>query len=168
MDRKGHQTMDIFKFALQMEKDGAAFYRDMAKKTKHEPVRTVLGMLADEEDKHYRAIQAIQKADYDMTETEILDSARNIFQRVRDFGDDFADEADQIKLYEQALDLEHKSEAFYLDRADQVKLPRQKDLFKKLAAEEAKHVVLLENLAEFAARPQQWLENAEFFHPEDY
>lgn len=160
--------MDIFKFALQMEKDGAEFYRNMAKKTKNQSVGTVLLMLADEEDKHYRAIEAIQKADYDMTETEILDSARNIFQRVKDFGEEFSAEADQVKLYEQALDLEHKSEAFYLDRADQVKLPRQKELFKKLAAEEAKHVVLLENLAEFVVRPQQWLENAEFFHPEEY
>ena len=103
-----------------------------------------------------------------MTETEILDSARNIFQRVRDFGEDFDAEADQVKLYEQALELEYKSRAFYLDRADQVKLPRQKELFKILAEEEAQHITLLENLSEFAARPQHWLENAEFFHAEEY
>lgn len=168
MDWKGYPIMDIFEFALQMEKDGAKFYRDIAQKTKHDPVRAVLEILAEEEDKHYQAILAIQKAEHNMTETEILDSARNIFQRVRDFGEDFDAEADQVKLYEQALELEYKSRAFYLDRADQVKLPRQKELFKILAEEEAQHITLLENLSEFAARPQHWLENAEFFHAEEY
>ena len=160
--------MDIFEFALQMEKDGAAFYRNMAAQTKNQSVQTVLNMLADEEDKHYKAIQAIQTSEHVMPEAKILDSVRNVFQRAKEFGEEFVTESDQVELYEQALDLEKKSEAFYLDRADQVELPRQKELFKTLAAEEAKHGVLLENLAEFVSRPQHWLENAEFFHPDEY
>ena len=48
-----------FEFALQMEKDGAKFIGYCPKQ--HDPVRAVLEILAEEEDKHYQAILAIQK-----------------------------------------------------------------------------------------------------------
>ena len=160
--------MDIFEFALKMEKDGAEFYRELAQKTGSQPLQEVLGLLADEEDKHYRAIEAIVAEKHDMPQADILDSAKNVFQRAKEFGDPLTTETDQVGLYNQALELERKSEAFYLDRADQVKLPRQKELFQQFAAEEAKHIVLLENMIEFVTRPQHWLENAEFFHPDEY
>jgi rubrerythrin len=57
---------------------------------------------------------------------------------------------------------------FYLEKADQVEDPRQKEIFKNLAAEEKKHYFLLDNIVDFLSRPDQWLENAEFCHLEDY
>lgn len=34
--------------------------------------------------------------------------------------------------------------------------------------EEKKHYFLLDNIIEFVSRPEQWLENAEFYHLEEY
>jgi rubrerythrin len=43
-----------------------------------------------------------------------------------------------------------------------------KEIFLKLADEEKKHYFLLENIIDFVSRPQKWLENAEFYHLDEY
>lgn len=160
--------MDIFAFAMKMEQDGEAFYRELARKTTHKGVANILEMLADEEVKHYKAIKAMQAGSHVMSETDVVGRARNIFQRIREFGDALDTCSDDIAMYRQAMKLEKQSEDFYLDRADQVKEQGQKELFLQLAGEEKKHYYLLENIVDFVSRPQHWLENAEFFHMEDY
>jgi hypothetical protein len=37
-----------------------------------------------------------------------------------------------------------------------------------LADEEKKHMILMENLIEFVSRPDTWLENAEWYHLDEY
>ncbi|MEN6306377.1 MAG: ferritin family protein [Anaerohalosphaeraceae bacterium] len=160
--------MDIFAFAMKMEQDGETFYRELAQKTTHKGVANILEMLADEEVKHYKAIKAMQGGANTMAETDVVGRARNIFQRIREFGDALDTCSDDITMYRQAMKLEKQSEDFYLDRADQVDEQGQKQLFLQLAGEEKKHYYLLENIVDFVSRPQHWLENAEFFHMEDY
>jgi rubrerythrin len=160
--------MDILAFAMKMEKDGEAFYHEMAKKTANTGLSNILEMLADEEVKHYEAIRSIQAGGGDLAETDVLARAKNIFERIRDFSEPINTNVDQIQLYRQAMDIEKKSEDFYLDKADQVKETRHKELFLKLAAEEGKHYFLLENVVAFISRPKSWLENAEFNHLEEF
>jgi rubrerythrin len=160
--------MDIFAFAMKMEQDGEAFYRDLAQKTVNQGIANIFEMLADEEVKHYGTIKSLQGGTQVMAETNVLGRAKNIFERMRDFNDPLQIDAGQIGLYRQAMKLEKQSEDFYLDRAEQVKDIKQKQLFLKLADEEKKHSYLLENIVDFVSRPRSWLENAEFFHLEDY
>jgi rubrerythrin len=160
--------MDIFAFAMKMEKDGEAFYRALAQKTTNSGLITILEMLADEEVKHYEAVKSIQVGAVLLAETDVLGRAKNIFERLRDFSDPINIEANQIQLYRQAMDIEKQSEDFYLDKADQVKEKRHRELFLKLAEEEGKHYFLLENIIDFVSRPKSWLENAEFNHLEEY
>jgi rubrerythrin len=160
--------MDIFAFAMKMEKDGEAFYRALAQKTANTGIITILEMLADEEVKHYEAVRTMQVGGVTLAETDVLGRAKNIFERLRDFSEPLNTDAGQIQLYRQAMDIEKQSEDFYLDRADQVKEKGQKELFLKLAEEEGKHYFLLENIIDFVSRPKSWLENAEFNHLEEY
>jgi rubrerythrin len=160
--------MDILTFAMKMEKDGEAFYRSMAKKTSNSGLVNILEMLAEEEVKHYEAIRAMQAGGATLAQTDLLGRAKNIFERIRDFGESVNADAEQIQLYRQAMDIEKQSEDFYLDKADQVKETSHKELFLKLAAEEGEHYFLLENVIAFISRPKSWLENAEFNHLEEY
>jgi len=160
--------MDIFAFALKMEKDGRDFYLKLAGKTKNKGLAGILEMLAEEELKHYKAIQAIHAKKHEMAPTGVLERAKNMFQRMKDFGEHFDIDISELEFYRQAMTLEEQSRDFYLDRADEAKDPQNKELFSQLAGEEKKHYILLENIADFVSRPQQWLENAEFFHIEDY
>ena len=74
----------------------------------------------------------------------------------------------QTELYKKAQDIEKKSYEFYTEKANEVTEEYQKEVFLKLADEEKKHYFLLENIIEFVSRPETWLENAEFYHLEEY
>ena len=53
--------MDIYEYAMQMEKDGEDLYREVASRTANKGLRTILAMLADAEVKHYKLFQNMKK-----------------------------------------------------------------------------------------------------------
>ncbi|MFO7866613.1 MAG: ferritin family protein [Candidatus Aminicenantes bacterium] len=159
--------MNILEYAMKMEKDGEDLYREMARSTGDPGLKKILTMLADDEVKHYKIFEGMRKmAEPKMMETRVLSDARNIFTNMDPAG--ASDETGHIDMYKKALDIEKKSREFYEDKAKETGSPEEKDLFLKIADEEKKHYFLLENLIQFVNRPQQWLEDAEFNHLEDY
>jgi rubrerythrin len=162
------KIVDIFEYAMQMEKEGENYYRRLAQQTANKSLQTILTMLADEEVKHYNAIEKIKIVELHMAETTILADAKNVFVQIQESGESFDFDLGQIEFYKKAQDIEVKSREFYLEKAGQVKEDYQKDLFLRLAEEEKKHYFLLENIIEFVSRPETWLENAEFCHLEEY
>jgi rubrerythrin len=160
--------MDIFDYAVRMEKDGENYYRQLAKKTDNKGVKTIFTMLAQEEVKHGKTVAQMRTQRPDMTETTVLAHAKNVFAQMRNSGENFDFGAKQVELYEKAQDIEKKSQDFYLQKANEVEQQYQREIFLKLAEEEKKHYFLLENIVQFVSRPQTWLENAEFYHLEEY
>jgi rubrerythrin len=159
---------NIFEYAMQMEKEGEDYYRQLAQQTGNDGMRSILTMLADEEVKHYNTIEKIKTQQTQIAESEILTDAKNVFVQIKECGESFDFDINQEELYRKARDIEKKSRDFYMEKANEVTEKYQKELFLKLAVEEKKHYVLLDNIIEFISRPEQWLENAEFFHLEDY
>lgn len=160
--------MDIFEYAMQMEKDGEDYYRQAARQIDNKGLESILTMLADEEVKHFNAIQKMKTEKPLMSDTTILDDAKNVFIQIKESNEEFTANTEQIQLYKKAQDIENKSRDFYLEKADQLEQEHQKQLFLGLAEEEKKHYFLLDNIIEFVSRPQQWLENAEFNHLDEY
>jgi rubrerythrin len=162
------KTVDIFEYAMQMEKDGENYYRHLAQQVANKGLQAILIILADEEVKHYGAIEGMRQDNYQMLETAALDDAKNIFIEMKNQKQEFELEQEQAKLYEKAQEIEKKSQQFYQEKANQTENDNQRKLFEKLAKEEEKHYFLLENIVEFVSRPKQWLENAEWYHLEEY
>ncbi|MHC4126322.1 MAG: ferritin-like domain-containing protein [Planctomycetota bacterium] len=161
--------MDIFEFAMQKEKLSEQHYRELAGKTDKAGLKNIFIMLADEESKHYEAIRQMKtKTPEQITDTDVLSESKDIFEHMSGQKDNYDYNAKQLSIYEQARQHEKNSMDFYLEKAGQVEDPRQKEIFKKLAAEEKKHYFLLDNIIDFLSRPEQWLENAEFCHLEEY
>ena len=160
--------MNIFEYAMQMEKDGEDYYRQLAQQIANKGLRTILTILADEEVKHYNAIEKMKTAEPYTAETTILTDAENVFVQIQKSGESFDFDLGQAKLYKKAQDIEKRSRDFYLEKANEVKEGYQKEIFLRLAEEEKKHYFLLENIIEFVCRPETWLENAEFYHLEEY
>lgn len=159
--------MNIFKFAMQMEKDGEAFYRNLSKKDGNIGLKTILNMIADDEVKHYKIFEALSKnTEPSLAETKILKNSKNIFSQMQ--GENIEPNIEQIDLYKKAQEIERMSEEFYREKAGEVKNPTQKKLLLKIADEEKRHFFLLENMIMFVSRPKTWLENAEFYHLEEY
>ena len=49
--------MNIYEFAMKMEMDGEAYYRELASRTKIPALQKILGMLADDEVGHYKIVK---------------------------------------------------------------------------------------------------------------
>jgi len=162
--------MNIYKYAMKMEKDGENYYRELANKTEDIGLQKILKMLADEEVRHYNIIEQMMKskASAELAETGILKKVKNIFIKIKGKNLVFNFDLPQINFYRKAQEIEEKSYKFYIEMSDKVEIESQRKVFLKLAGEEKKHMFLLENLVEFVSRPETWIENAEFNHLDDY
>jgi len=162
--------MNIYKYAMKMEKDSENYYRELANQTEDIGLQNILKMLTDEEVRHYNIIEQMMKskASAELAETDILKKVNNIFIKIKGKNLVFNFDLPQINLYRKAQEIEEKSYKFYIEMSDKVEIEPQRKVFLKLAGEEKKHMFLLENLVEFVSRPETWIENAEFNHLDDY
>lgn len=161
--------MNIFDFAIGKEREAEEIYRNMAEKTPDIGLRNILTMLADDEKKHASVIENM-KAETDpyMADTPILTDAKNIFIRMKESEEGIRSDTSQLELYRKAQQMERQSEEYYRQKEMEAVGPGRKALFGKLADEEKKHFLLLHHIIEMVSRPETWVENAEFFHLDEY
>ena len=161
--------MNVFDFAINMEKEGELYYRELAEKTSEEGLQRILNMMADDEVKHRQTFEKMKnKKNPDVIKTQILKDAKNVFSQMKADTIDLAPDIEQLDLYKKAKEIELKSENFYRHEASLLGNEREKECLLKIAEEEKKHYHLLLNIIEFISRPQQWIENAEFYHLDEY
>ncbi len=161
--------MDIFKFAMDKEKYSELYYRDLAERTENVGLRNILKMLADDEAEHLQAIERMKAGIPKKTvRTSVLTNARKAFEKMREAGGRLDFHTSEADLYAKAMKIEEESKRFYLKKAKEAKDPDQKEILEKLAQEEDRHLVLMENLHSFVSRPETYLEDAEFCHFDDY
>lgn len=167
--KTGGLKMNIFDFAMQMEKDGERYYRNSAQKTQNAGLKKILGMLADAEVKHYDTLQKMKKNETtQLSDSEILSQVKNIFVQLKEGKDTLDVNVGQKELYQKAQEIEKKSQEFYTGKAAEVTNPSQREIFLKIADEEKRHYVILENIISFISQPYHWLENAEWYHLDEY
>lgn len=160
--------MNIFEFAMEKEKYSEDYYRQLAGKSNNKSLETVFNMLADEEAKHYKIVSDMKEGVApDLAETAVLSDAKDVFAKMRESTQGFNFDVSQTELYRKARKIEKQSQDFYLEKANEAE-KTQKEIFLKLADQEKKHYFLLENIIDFVSRPETWLENAEFYHLDEY
>ncbi|HBG27169.1 MAG: hypothetical protein A2Y10_07340 [Planctomycetes bacterium GWF2_41_51] len=161
--------MDIFEFAKEKEKFSEDYYHQLAQKTTHEGFVNIFNMLADEEAGHFKVVEEMQrKQQTPVPESPILTDAKKVFDSIRVSAEKFDFNISEVQLYKKARQFEEESEAFYRQKAQEAQDQNQKDIFNKLADQEHKHYILMENIYSFAERPQYFLENAEIYRFDDY
>ena len=164
--------MNVYEFAMQMELDGKSFYEEHAKKMDQPALKKIMLQLADDEHKHYELFKAMRdgkKAEYEEGQkTTILASVKNVFQHLKSENKDFTFPANAKDCWVEAREVEKKAEEFYREKAGELSDPNQKSIFNRIADEEHKHWVTMENVIQFLDKPSNWLENAEWSNLEDY
>lgn len=161
--------MDIFEFAMEKEKNAEQYYRQLAEKTDNTGLTNILNMLAAEETKHYQIVRSMKaQTPIETSDTPVLQNATEIFTKMKASAEKFSFDISEVDLYQKACDIEAASKQYYLDKAEEVDDADQKAVFLKLAEEENKHLVLVQRLRDFVAQPQTFLEDAEFYHFDDY
>jgi len=160
---------DVYGFAMRMEKDGEAYYRECASKTASAGLRGILLLLADAEVTHYELFRKLQAgADAELGDSALLAGVRNVFEQLRRTEGAAGARSSEADLYRTAQGIEQKSWEFYEDAARRAASPGERLLFERVAVEERRHYRILEGIVDFVTRPEQWLENAEWHHLEDY
>lgn len=156
--------MNIYDYAMQMEKEGEQFYRELAEKTNNEGLKGVLNLLADEEVQHYEFIKAMKEGSStpELTASNLRESAKNVFQKIKREQINFDFGTSAAEMYRKASKHEDASYSFYLKKAEEAEDPAHKAIFTKLAEEEKQHQELMDHMADFVSEPETWLENAEF------
>ncbi len=157
--------MDIYEFALQMEKDGEDYYRDLAVKAGNKGFKNIFTFLADAEAQHYDILIRMRDSeDLKMPETEIISDVMSVFKKMKEENITGAADASQAGIYRKALDLERENHEFYMKKASQSDDERQKCILLKFADEEHKHCIILEYIIDFVSCPGDWMENAEWYN----
>ena len=162
--------MNILEFAQKKEQFSIDLYTELAAKTKHEGLRGILLMLAEEEKRHYKLLLDIaREMPVEILEAPaVLRDASNVFRKMKKGASQFVFPGNEVELYAKAREYEKESAEFYLQKAREVTDEGQRGVFNRLADEEQKHFVLLDSICDFVSRPLSYLEDAEFTHLEDY
>jgi len=161
--------VNIIEYALKMEKDGEAYYRDLAVNAENKSIEEIFNILADAEAQHYEAfLQLRDNLPIPPVEEETLSQVKNIFQQMQLRKEKLEVDESQVEAYKKARNIEKESRDFYLQKAGELADPMQKSLCLKMAAEEKQHYIILCNIIDFMSKPDTWLEDAEWHHMDEY
>jgi len=159
--------MELFVIAMQMEKEGESFYRDIARKAATQGFRTIFSMLADDEASHRQTFEAMKKnAPMVMVDSTVSEKAEVVFETI--VKEDFLSEQSQLSIYEKALEIELKSIEFYSEQLETLDREDQRKNLERIIREERMHYDLIDDIIVLVERPESWVEHAEFGVREDY
>lgn len=155
--------MNVYEYAMKVEKDGEAYYKELASKSPNAGLKKIFTLLADAEVKHYHVFKSMRDKDgQDFKALDISTDTKTIFETLKaeknsvDFG------LDEIKFYEDAIKREDDSYRFYLNKANELENEDEKTVFMNIAQEEIKHKAILEDILAFIQEPTNWVGSAEF------
>jgi rubrerythrin len=164
-------AMEVFTYAIELKKEKEAFYRKLAKEAAYDGIRQVFELLADEEARHLEAIEMMETSvDIKLKGTTIKRDAKKVFEKMKaDFAkEEPAFENEQLQLYNKALQYEEKADAFFLEKSQQATDACQQEMFKSIATQERHHKAVIQTIIDFVSKPERWLENAEWYHLQEY
>ncbi len=134
----------IIDFAIEREKDAVQFYTDLQKMVKFEHKTDMLKELVDMEKGHIRVLEDIRTKHIEDVTPE---SIQNL--KISDYlvePDKPQSEMTYQDILVTAMKREEKSLELYNNLAEKATNDKTKNLFRKIASEEAKHKLLFEEL----------------------
>lgn len=155
--------MNDLKFAIDMELKGEKYYTQQAEINKKNSLHMVCLMLAAEENNHARIlIEKMNENPYQLSDTDTLSKAKNIFEAIGNIKVDIGATANQADFYSIASEKEKQSIDLYTKYLSKAEGAKEKELFKYLIGQENQHFVVLDELASWLKRADEWVESAEF------
>ena len=155
--------MNVYEYAMKVEKEGEAYYREMAAAATNAGLKRIFTMLADEEVKHYNVFKNMFKhEEIDLDKLNLITDTKTIFETLSNEKDNVDFDEEQIKFYKDAVEREENSHNFYAEKAESIEDEKEKAIFLQIAEEEIKHKKVLEEIIIFLEEPADWVCAAEF------
>ncbi len=159
--------MGILDFAMQMELDGRAFYKNGAAGTTNPQIKQIFETLAEEEHRHYQVFKKLR--DGDSTSPADLAPAgatvaafKSIFRQMVESGKQTLAGDTKRDLWKDAREVEIKSEKMYRDAAAAEADPTKKDMLNRIAEEEKAHIYLIDNMIQFLSDPNSFAASQDY------
>lgn len=147
---------EIFEIAIQIERNGSAFYRRAAEQASNSSINQLLLQLASDEDEHEKIFASIRSNLTDREkEPAIFNSGNEDVLYLHAFADghifnlkanpaDFLDGRKSVyEILKKAIEIEKDSALFYLGMKGMVPERFGKDKIDSIIKEEMKHIALL-------------------------
>lgn len=155
--------MNVYEYAMKVEKDGEAYYREMADSAGNSGLKKIFLMLAEEEVKHYHVFKSMMnQEELDLDKLNLITDTKTIFETLQAQKNKVDINKTQINFYKDAIAREENSHDFYVYEASKISNQIEKAIFLKIADEEIKHKKVLEEIVHFLEEPADWVASAEF------
>jgi rubrerythrin len=139
------EDIKALKLAIEAEKDAYQAYSKAAKRTKNPKGRDMFQQLSEFEMNHFQKLKALlkslqEKGEWILYEGTSLKKKKIVLKVQKPQGQEQLTDMDALKI---AVREEKKAQVYYRSMAELTKDPRGKDMYKRLAEEEALHEKLL-------------------------
>lgn len=167
MGEASSQVAEAIRTAIQMEKEGYAFFHQAAEKTNNKLGKEMFERLAAEEIAH---METFRKMFDSMSDTEdwravaselksvttppLFSEAKNKMKAERDPG--------EVEALRQAMEIERKAIEFFNEAKSKANDETAKEIFEKIRQEEEYHHALLQAQYDSVTNSGYWLDVAEF------
>jgi rubrerythrin len=161
--RQKGKAMNVFDFAMEIERSGRNFYRSVAEKTGTAGVRTIFSMMAEDEQEmleRFRAMKATVGATT-MQDSSILENAGNSIANILNEREALQLTND-LEAYHYVVEVESAICRLYEDAAEREPNPEVQGLLRRIAAEERRELDSLQRLIDFVNAPNEFLAWGEF------
>lgn len=140
----------LLRKALELEVNGYEFYNKCSELTNSKDAKEMFSFLAKEEQKHYEKIEEIYmenfKDDYFAYERNLLSETKREVNFEKIFSlENLKEKADVIDALNLGINAERQSIDLYENLSENFKDDKLKEFFEKIADEERKHLMILEN-----------------------
>ncbi|MDD3141048.1 MAG: ferritin family protein [Lachnospiraceae bacterium] len=161
--------MNMFSYAIEMERDGERFYEEQAELNKNNSLYPVCIMLAEDEKHHLEILtKKLSEMEYVLKDLEILANSKNVFKEIQNISLEEKETLSQLDFYKAATEMEQKSIDLYTGFLKEVEKDADKELFSYLIKQEQQHYNILDELSTMLRRAEEWVESAEFGDREEY
>jgi len=164
MGNEQAKTIEAIQLAIQMEVEGKEFYQQASQKSSNKLAKELFQNLANEEDIHRKKFEEIYEAarkgqDWPDVEppSEKAKRLKSIFaEATKELGSRIKVAESELEAVKIAMDMEIKTYDLYRSRSEQSALPREKQFYQTLAAEERGHHLALLDSYEYLTDSAGW------------
>lgn len=161
--------MNVFDCAIKMEEEARIYYEKLATAAATPELKNLFTMLAAAEQEHHDALVemkgsvAPRKAQF-----KALQEAACLFKPLLAKRDLMAELKDDPDAYQHVVREEEEGVRLYEELAAQAKDEGVREILLKIAAEERKHLSIVENIYSFVESPKTYLAWGEFSNLNEY
>ncbi len=160
--------MNSLDYAIQIETNGAGYYREQANLHTGTTLERIFNMLAEEEERHKLLLKDVEENVFSTLPANDLSMKDTLFSGLGQLKDEIRDTVSQLEIYQFARAMEEKSIALYTELLKDAVDEKERALLMFIEKQERLHADILDELVVRISRPEEWVESAEFGPREEY